>query len=43
MSDECRDAFEKCRDYIMEAQAAVDYGIVDRVISSRSLTPVPKP
>jgi len=31
------------RDYIMEAQAAVDYGIVDRVISSRSLTPVPKP
>ncbi len=31
------------RDYIMEAQAAVDYGIVDRVISSRALTPVPKP
>lgn len=31
------------RDYIMEAQAAVDYGIVDRVISSRSLAPVPKP
>jgi ATP-dependent Clp protease protease subunit len=25
------------RDYIMEAQAAVDYGIVDRVISSREL------
>ena len=31
------------RDYIMEAQQAVDYGIVDRIISNRSLTPVPKP
>ena len=31
------------RDYIMEAQQAVDYGIVDRVIASRSLAPVPKP
>ena len=31
------------RDYIMEAQAAVDYGIVDRVITSRGLIPVPKP
>jgi ATP-dependent Clp protease, protease subunit len=30
------------RDYIMEAQQAVDYGIVDRVIANRSLTPVPK-
>lgn len=27
------------RDYIMEAQASVDYGIVDRIISSRSLGP----
>lgn len=26
------------RDYIMEAQAAVDYGIVDRIISSREHT-----
>jgi ATP-dependent Clp protease protease subunit len=28
------------RDYILEAQQAVDYGIVDRIITSRSLTPV---
>jgi len=30
------------RDYIMEAQAAVDYGIVDTIISSRALIPVSK-
>src|SRR5450631_1716932 len=29
------------RDYIMEAEAAVDYGIIDRVISSRELAPAP--
>ncbi len=29
------------RDYIMEAEQAVEYGMVDRVISSRELTPVP--
>lgn len=29
------------RDYIMEAQQAVDYGIVDRIISTRELTKVP--
>jgi len=29
------------RDYIMEAQQAVDYGIVDRIISSRELAKVP--
>ncbi len=28
------------RDYIMEAEQAVEYGIVDRVISSRALKPV---
>jgi ATP-dependent Clp protease protease subunit len=28
------------RDYIMEADQAVEYGIVDRIIASRSLTPV---
>jgi ATP-dependent Clp protease protease subunit len=28
------------RDYILEAQQAVDYGIVDRIITSRSLAPV---
>jgi len=28
------------RDYIMEAEQSVEYGIVDRVISSRSLKPV---
>jgi ATP-dependent Clp protease protease subunit len=29
------------RDYIMSSEQAVDYGIVDRVISSRELSPVP--
>jgi len=29
------------RDYIMEAQAAVDYGVVDRVIASREHQPKP--
>jgi ATP-dependent Clp protease protease subunit len=29
------------RDYIMEAEASVTYGIVDRIIADRSLTPVP--
>jgi ATP-dependent Clp protease protease subunit len=31
------------RDYIMDPQQAVDYGMLDRVITSRELTPVPKP
>jgi ATP-dependent Clp protease, protease subunit len=31
------------RDYILEAEASVAYGIVDRVIASRELTPVPTP
>jgi ATP-dependent Clp protease, protease subunit len=31
------------RDYIMESEQALSYGIVDRIISSRELTPVPKP
>jgi ATP-dependent Clp protease, protease subunit len=30
------------RDYIMEADNAVNYGMVDRIISSRELTPIPK-
>jgi ATP-dependent Clp protease protease subunit len=30
------------RDYIMEADQAVEYGMVDRVISSRSMAPVGK-
>ena len=29
------------RDYIMESEQALNYGIVDRIISSRELTPVP--
>jgi ATP-dependent Clp protease protease subunit len=29
------------RDYIMESDHAVEYGIVDRVIASREITPVP--
>jgi ATP-dependent Clp protease protease subunit len=29
------------RDYIMSSEQAVDYGIIDRVISSRELAPVP--
>jgi ATP-dependent Clp protease protease subunit len=29
------------RDYIMSSEQAVDYGIIDRVISSRELSPVP--
>jgi ATP-dependent Clp protease protease subunit len=28
------------RDYIMDAQQAVDYGMIDRIISSREITPV---
>jgi ATP-dependent Clp protease protease subunit len=31
------------RDYIMEPEQALDYGMVDRIISSRELTPVPTP
>jgi len=31
------------RDYIMEPDQALNYGIVDRIISSRDLTPVPAP
>jgi ATP-dependent Clp protease protease subunit len=29
------------RDYIMDPVGAVEYGLIDRVISSRELTPVP--
>jgi ATP-dependent Clp protease protease subunit len=29
------------RDYIMEPDQALEYGLIDRVISSRELTPVP--
>jgi ATP-dependent Clp protease protease subunit len=29
------------RDYIMESEQALNYGIVDRIIASRELTPVP--
>ena len=31
------------RDYIMSSEQAVDYGIIDRVISSRELSPIPIP
>jgi ATP-dependent Clp protease, protease subunit len=31
------------RDYIMDPEQALGYGIVDRIISSRDLTPVPAP
>jgi ATP-dependent Clp protease protease subunit len=31
------------RDYIMDPEQALNYGIVDRIISSRDLTPVPAP
>jgi ATP-dependent Clp protease protease subunit len=30
------------RDYIMDPSQAVEYGMIDRVIASRDLTPVPK-
>jgi ATP-dependent Clp protease protease subunit len=29
------------RDYILEPEAALEYGLIDRVIESRSLQPVP--
>jgi ATP-dependent Clp protease protease subunit len=29
------------RDYIMSSEQAVDYGLIDRVISSRELAPAP--
>jgi len=29
------------RDYILEPEAALEYGMIDRVISSRELQPVP--
>ena len=29
------------RDYILEPEAALEYGMIDRVISSRHLEPVP--
>jgi ATP-dependent Clp protease protease subunit len=29
------------RDYILEPEQAVNYGMIDRVISSRDLAPVP--
>ncbi len=31
------------RDYILEPEQALAYGMIDRVITSRDLTPVPKP
>jgi len=31
------------RDYIMDADQALDYGMIDRVITSRELTPAAKP
>jgi ATP-dependent Clp protease protease subunit len=30
------------RDYIMDPQQAVDYGMIDRVITNRELKPVAK-
>ena len=30
------------RDYIMEPNQALEYGVIDRIISSRELTPVAK-
>jgi ATP-dependent Clp protease protease subunit len=30
------------RDYILEPQQALEYGMIDRVITSRDLTPMPK-
>ena len=30
------------RDYIMDPGQALEYGMIDRIISSRELTPVPK-
>ena len=36
----CADA-DVDRDYIMDPVGAVEYGLIDRVISSRELTPVP--
>ena len=29
------------RDYIMDARQALEYGMIDRIIASRELTPVP--
>ncbi|MBV9612411.1 MAG: ATP-dependent Clp protease proteolytic subunit, partial [Acidobacteriaceae bacterium] len=29
------------RDYILEPEAALEYGMIDRVISNRTLQPVP--
>jgi ATP-dependent Clp protease protease subunit len=29
------------RDYILEPDQALEYGLIDRIISSRELTPVP--
>jgi ATP-dependent Clp protease protease subunit len=29
------------RDYILEPDQALEYGMIDRIISSRELTPVP--
>jgi ATP-dependent Clp protease protease subunit len=29
------------RDYIMEPENALEYGMIDRVVDSRSLQPVP--
>jgi ATP-dependent Clp protease protease subunit len=29
------------RDYILEPEQAVEYGMIDRVITSRDLVPVP--
>jgi ATP-dependent Clp protease, protease subunit len=45
LADACNQPVERIardvdRDYIMSAQQALDYGIIDRVIASRELTPV---
>jgi ATP-dependent Clp protease protease subunit len=45
LADACNQPVERIardvdRDYIMSAEQALEYGIIDRVISSRELTPV---
>jgi ATP-dependent Clp protease protease subunit len=45
LADACGQPIERIardvdRDYIMSAAQALEYGIIDRVISSRELTPV---
>ena len=45
LADACGQPIERIardvdRDYIMSSEQALEYGIIDRVISSRELTPV---